>query len=310
MHPTRRPRAAFTLIELLVVIAIIGILIALLLPAVQKIREAAARAQCQNNLKQIGLALHNYHDANGKFPPGWVGNGASPNMSYGWPVFILPYVEQGPLYDRISPTTRTLGTVFKQDVPALQLSDKTYLCPSDSGTQGSLNDNRPFTKAVSGQTIFIARSNYPGNAGDYNFPGVLYQDSAVKITDISDGTSNTLLVGERDSGDVVNGTVRGRYAALIAGWSSTESSVANNSSSVVGWTYYQPMTGVNGTLTTPSSAFGSRHTGVMNLLFCDGSVHAVRTDVAWGDTSTSGVGLQTLNILGGRSDGLVLPNDF
>src|SRR5688572_122931 len=102
----RRPRAGFTLIELLVVIAIIAILIALLVPAVQKVREAANRSTCTNNLKQIGIALHNYFGVHKVFPPGCVGNGGSaakPDPAWGWGTLILPYVEQAPLHDRFNP---------------------------------------------------------------------------------------------------------------------------------------------------------------------------------------------------------------
>jgi prepilin-type N-terminal cleavage/methylation domain-containing protein/prepilin-type processing-associated H-X9-DG protein len=317
MAPTPlRRRPGFTLIELLVVIAIIAILIGLLVPAVQKVREAAARSQCQNNLKQIGLALHNYHGVYKKFPPGWVGNGAAPNLAYGWPTLILPYIEQTNLYNRINPISRSLGTVFTADLGALQVVVPTFLCPSDpNGTQGDLNDNRPFTKAVPGQTVYIAKSNYPGNGGDTSNnlgcgPGVFAQDSKTRITDITDGSSNTLLVGERDSGDILNGTVRGRYAALIAGMSTAEAT-NEQTNALVGWTYFQPMTGTNGTLTTPASCFGSAHTGGMNFLLCDGSVRFVSFDIPWGDTSGGAtIAPQTLNMLGGVRDGRVFPGDF
>jgi prepilin-type N-terminal cleavage/methylation domain-containing protein len=117
LSPKRR-RPGFTLIELLVVIAIIAILIGLLLPAVQKVREAAARSQCTNNLKQIGLAVHNYHDVNVQFPLKAAGvlldtpHQITPDPAYSWHVFILPYIEQGNLYNQISPTTTPLATWF------------------------------------------------------------------------------------------------------------------------------------------------------------------------------------------------------
>src|SRR5262249_17254772 len=152
-----------------------------------KVREAAARSQCQNNLKQIGLALHNYHGVFKRFPPGWVGNGAAPNLSYGWSVFILPYMEQNNVYRQIGVDTQPLGYVSTTNLASLQVTVPAFLCPPDtSGAQGDLNDNRPFKKAVPGQTVYIAKSNYPGNGGDYSGnlgcgTGVFYPDSKVKI---------------------------------------------------------------------------------------------------------------------------------
>src|SRR5438132_11206969 len=122
-----RKRSAFTLIELLVVIAIIAILIALLVPAVQKVREAAARIQCENNLKQIGLAMHAFHDTNKGLPPGYVATAAYPGTSpgWGWAAFILPYIEQAPLYRQINFSQPLQGQATIQNVIPL------YLCPSD-----------------------------------------------------------------------------------------------------------------------------------------------------------------------------------
>src|SRR5437763_5214039 len=129
--PTRPPRPAVTLIQLLVVIAIIAILIGLLLPAVQKVREAAARTRCANNLKQIGLAMHGYHDANQKFPPAFVNNGPYGTrgfaFTHGWAAFLLPYVEQQPLYD-LYRWDYPVYTPENQPVVARHL--KIFQCPS------------------------------------------------------------------------------------------------------------------------------------------------------------------------------------
>src|SRR5262245_48549283 len=117
--PSPRRHPAFTLIELLVVIAILAVLIGLLLPAIQQVREAANPPTCQSNLTQLGLALHNYYGAHSRVPPGCVGSGgtaAAPVRAYGWPIFLLPYREQQNLHDRINPDTRSLQEVFTADL--------------------------------------------------------------------------------------------------------------------------------------------------------------------------------------------------
>ena len=158
----RTPRRGFTLIELLVVIAIIAVLIALLLPAVQAAREAARRAQCVNNLKQIALALHNYHDTIGTFPPGGIDDVNWFGTWWNWPAFILPQLEQRNIYNAINFSLRNIsvtdnslaaqdpnGTVWRSVI-------NTYLCPSDSVGNGIMDNmmavtystNNPFSAAV------------------------------------------------------------------------------------------------------------------------------------------------------------------
>ncbi len=199
-HPS--PRRGFTLIELLVVIAIIGILVGLLLPAVQKVREAAARLTCQNNLKQIGLALHSYHDSHRSFPSGYIDSNtdvasdasADVGPGWGWAAMILPFIDQQPTYDQID-FTQTVGTS-----PVCQTIIPLFLCPSDQWVP---------TFQVYLTTAVVAHSNYTGCDGtacasDAGFSpgintGLFLRNSHYRIIDITDGTSQTVIVGERSS---------------------------------------------------------------------------------------------------------------
>jgi prepilin-type N-terminal cleavage/methylation domain-containing protein/prepilin-type processing-associated H-X9-DG protein len=305
--PNRRP--GFTLIELLVVIAIIAVLIGLLLPAVQKVREAANRSKCTNNLKQIGLALHNYHGTVGKFPVGWKIVNNQP--CWGWSVFLMPYLEQSSLYTRLNPDGRTLQDVFTNDLPALQTPVPTFLCPSDDGPPAyPQNDNRPFRRAISGQTISIALSNYPGNGGNNGDTGLFAGSNlpAVTMLDIADGTSNTIAVGERKSGD-------GAWAALWAGLSLTNGEDGNavGQPALRGYTYYRMPDGVTNTnnVILPEDAFSSRHSNGANFVLCDGSVRFIPYSISWTDANISDkTRYGTFNKLGDRSDGQALGSDF
>ena len=166
LRSSDRMRGAFTLIELLVVIAIIAVLVGLLLPAVQKVREAAARMQCTNNLKQIGLALHNYHDGNNKFPPGYVDGNTNPNStpdndigpSWGWAAFLLPYVEQGNIYNQIN-FNQLAGTGVNAAV-SLQVL-KVHTCPSDPYQQSVPVYDSTFSNPIA----TVAHGNYVGCNG-------------------------------------------------------------------------------------------------------------------------------------------------
>ncbi|MBX3439308.1 MAG: DUF1559 domain-containing protein [Planctomycetaceae bacterium] len=206
----------FTLIELLVVIAIIAILIALLLPAVQQAREAARRTQCRNNLKQLGLALHNYHDTHGLFPPGTLairnnGTAVAPSEAnpgrtavtggWAWSVFILPFLEQTALYEGLNPNganfPATPNTFTRTVLPVFQ-------CP----TEASPNLHTAMPMGGDGVGDGHARSSYPAISGsganaDYanksprGSRGVFWYNSDARIRDLTDGASNTMMIAER-----------------------------------------------------------------------------------------------------------------
>jgi prepilin-type N-terminal cleavage/methylation domain-containing protein/prepilin-type processing-associated H-X9-DG protein len=288
----RTNRRAFTLIELLVVIAIIGILISLLLPAVQKIREAAARLQCQNNLKQMGLALHNYHDSNQSLPPGYVAampysDGATDTTpGWAWSAFLLPYLEQGPLYNSMR---FNLPVEHAQNAAAVQTLVKVYLCPSDLTPQSAFTVPDAFGKPVA----LAAPSSYAacigGDESDAAGPtglGVFYRNSRTRLTDITDGTSSTILVGERSWGNA-NGVWAGAInnGVMLRG--------KQNPCPGSGAAFYPAAALVvahshlNNALTDTDGGlddFSSRHTNGSNFLYADGSVHFLRSIP--GDTAT------------------------
>ncbi|NUQ62619.1 MAG: DUF1559 domain-containing protein [Pirellulales bacterium] len=206
-EPPRRPhKLAFTLVELLVVIAIIGILIALLLPAVQAAREAARRSQCSNNMKQLGLALHNYHDAHSTFPPAFVYHGRNPgtctqgwemSTGFAWRALILPQIEQAPIYDQIDFKEHIYrggcaGPIPRKWDTAAQTVISAFICPSD--------DTRPRNESPWAGTNYAAVAGVDANHNNTaaNRLTVLTYRSASgrvsnKISDIVDGTSNTLM---------------------------------------------------------------------------------------------------------------------
>jgi prepilin-type N-terminal cleavage/methylation domain-containing protein len=212
----RGPRG-FTLIELLVVIAIIAVLIALLLPAVQQAREAARRTECKNNLKQIGLALHNYHDTFRTFPCGWIGVEDGFQTAHdgingvGWGAMILPYLDQSPLYNRFD---ANVGIEHPVNDPFRLNTLTVFRCPSDpqpdrfqieeEGNPGTVICELPIANYVGSFGTFELDGcenppgTFPVGANGQCFgDGVFYHNSRVKIRDITDGTSNTFFVGER-----------------------------------------------------------------------------------------------------------------
>ncbi|QVL34907.1 DUF1559 domain-containing protein [Telmatocola sphagniphila] len=246
----RKNRQGFTLIELLVVIAIIAILIGLLLPAVQKVREAAARTKCFNNFKQIGLATMMYTDTYGYYPPAF---SKAPNTTnWAWSTWILPYIEQGNLYTNLNPTVNNLSLNSFTTMPV-----PIYLCPSDPSP-----------------TI---NSNYGGYAKSNYVVSEQVSDggSAILMNSITDGTSNTIMAGERDMQFQVGATWAGRVSNSNTNFSGV--------ASVIGRPNWPINTKYNvgaDASTCTRYAWSSLHTGGANFVFCDGSVHFLRDSLA------------------------------
>ena len=201
----RRLRSGFTLIELLVVIAIIAILVALLLPAVQQVREAARKSQCQDHLHNIGVALHDYEGSLGRLPPGYISRNVSATdpataddgSGFAWGMLTLPFMEQKPLYDQLN---AELDSDDPVNVPLADTPLDVFRCPTDVGEETFNVTDR------NGNTVSLATANYVGMYG-YGSPsmrpgqpspaGCFYRNSNVRFADITDGTSNVIFVGER-----------------------------------------------------------------------------------------------------------------
>ncbi len=317
----RRSRPAFTLIELLVVIAIIAILIGLLLPAVQKVREAAARTQCQNNLKQLGLALHNFHDTHQVFPAsGWTtaGPGNPAGKYVGWRPLTLPFIEQENLQKLYDFNTNWWeGT----NPAAAAVPVKTYQCPSVPSravvTSAVAHPPRPavtFANPIAPADYEAVMGVQPGSINPHlpaplynsgNRFSVMYRNSRVRMTDVSDGTSGTILVLECAARPLV---YRGRSArAALAndqgiGWADSEGpfsldgAAADGSAEGCG-----PAGGCTAALNARNDNEPySFHPGGAGALFADGHVRFVRDAVP----------LATFAALVTRAGGEVTDGDF
>ena len=278
-------RFGFTLVELLVVIAIIGILIAMLLPAVQSVREAARRASCMNNLHQIGIALHNYETANRNLPPGWKASSHVGLPGWGWASAILPFMEQNNLFDSLATELNIEDPVNERGISTNVAS---YFCPSDEAERRKVFTLQEDPDAIDPNgkdhlPLELSHSNYVGSLGltfDPNDPpedtcphlydegsefdggGVLYWNSRVRLSDILDGTSMTLLVGERNSKEMQSTWVGVVHGAQLPTWR------------VVAWAMEPPNSDHH-----PYAQFSSMHTGLTNFVLSDGSVHAIRDSI-------------------------------
>jgi prepilin-type N-terminal cleavage/methylation domain-containing protein/prepilin-type processing-associated H-X9-DG protein len=249
----RKGRPAFTLIELLVVIAIIAILIGLLLPAVQKVRAAAARTQCTNNLKQIGLAMHSYNDTYNQLPTGWLTSSSSqPNPGWSWQALILPFIEQDNLYKQLNPLVTTAVPAATAGTPVMT-PVKTYRCPADGGAGTNSNFGG------------YATTNYVINR-EVLGPDASNKPASLSVQTIIDGSSNTILVGERDYTTNVGAPELIKHSASSCSFEGRPGSGIN------------PKT-TNTNMGAPRLAFSSQHTGGAVFLFGDGSVHFIPNSV-------------------------------
>lgn len=309
-----RQRRGMTLIELLVVIAILSMLVALLLPAVQQAREAARRTQCRNNLKQIGLALHNYHDTHRALPLGYcagmayVDGAVDTAPGWSWATYILPQLDQGPLYNQFNWTVTPLA------VAAIQKNVQVYLCPTDvvSGGTYAVPDKGGATVAQA------AGFSYAGVCGsdavspeDKTGDGLLFRNSSVRMADITDGTSQTIAIGERSFC-----ISHGIWAAAVNAGTITpgpQNPRAGSNEHGPAATLVLVHSHLNNTREDDDAGlehYSSLHTGGSHVLFADGSVHFIRdvpTDSKSGGYSSES---KILQALGTRSGSEVVPGDW
>tara|TARA_R110002111_G_scaffold168038_2_gene234004 strand:+ start:128288 stop:129190 length:903 start_codon:yes stop_codon:yes gene_type:complete len=280
MKIVKNTRRGFTLIELLVVIAIIAILIALLLPAVQQAREAARRSQCKNNLKQIGLALHNYHGTHNLFPSGWIGvePGVGANAQFGsgwgWGTMVLPYLDQTPLYNLINFDLDINNT--SQPSGIIDLALTVYRCPSDpsDNTFEIEQEGSPGTVLAK-----LGTANYIGVFGSDELDdcgitppgtackstGVFYQNSNTRFRDITDGISQTLFTGERKTNKTL-----GWHSTWVGAVPKGEETFVR----ILGATDHVP--------NDPAAHFddfSSHHVGGTQFLFGDGRVRFITENI-------------------------------
>jgi len=321
-------QSAFTLIELLVVIAIIGVLVGLLLPAVQQAREAARRSMCTNNLKQQGLAMHNYKDANKTLPPGWkleeTGGSQHHVINPAWGAYILAFAEENSLADAIDVMSGNFSNMDATGRNALRdASISWHVCPSDSDDRKTDGHRRGVTAGGAWLSGQMKRTNYVGNSGSERFPdnadttgskdlfnGALGQGDGLRFRDFTDGLSTTVLLSERTylfGNGSRRGTCLGASAYNASGrftanshWLgypdilfSARSGINNSGGWLSGHTPY-------GHKEHCSKGVTSYHQGGVNVVMTDGSVTFMNENI--GQDNNAGVG-NTWDKLCSRNDG-------
>ncbi len=292
-------RRAFTLVELLVVIAIIGTLVALLLPAVNAARESARRMSCSNNVRNLSLAIQQYHDTMGRFPSAYIDTVTNLEENWGWGALILPYIEQQPLHKNLGVIAGSLysqlakgGAEGRLVIDAVQTPLKIFMCPSDAGVNsgGLVVNNRAFhgglgfaanNRTAAGDCL-VAVSNYMVTAGHRDVAnavintGFAYGSSNLKYSHITDGTSNTFMLGERETEFCRSGSwvgVRATNGSGIQGVNAVLGQARpkiNQPDGPIAW---------NAANTGCAEGFSSFHPGGAQFAFCDGSVRFVSQNI-------------------------------
>jgi prepilin-type N-terminal cleavage/methylation domain-containing protein len=294
-------RRGFTLVELLVVIAIIGILLALMLPAIQSARESSRRTHCSNNLKQMGIALHHYHDALGSFPPGYLAavpyNNADHDTSpgWGWSSLMLPYAEQLSLANKLD-----YGLPIEHPVNAagIAVALPIYLCPSDAypGASFTVTDANGIALATVGPSSYAACVGGDESAADGPTGlGVFYRNSRVRAADIRDGLSTTVMVGERawsNANGTWVGAINGAVCKRGAG-NTNPGNIANTATAAILVQVHCHLINATQELDGALDDFSSNHPAGAFCLFADGAVHFMRDVPADGPNGAyTGAGLR------------------